>query len=360
MPKVISKNIYRKIVAGAAGMHKKDRKIGSGRFGRIHRLLRLTTMLQSGRGFGASELANRLGTSRRTVFRYLDILRAVGMEFEHDPQANGYRAKPGSLLRPVDLNLSEALALLLASRGVKRTSEEPSVPLLQAAGSAALKIESVLPPAVQRYCRSLIDNIVIYPSPAARHDHSSGFFQELQKAIQQKRKLKMVYRSFAEEERIETILSPYKLLFCQRAWYVLGYSSLHKAVRTFKVLRIYTLKPLDKLYVEDENFDLEKYFGDAWSMIPEGRLYSVVLRFGRKVAGNVAEVLWHKSQRIEWLKDGAMIFRVTVDGLNEISWWILGYGAQVEVMGPKALRNRLARTAAQMAELYHRKRKQCV
>ena len=326
-------------------------------FGRIHRLLRLISLLQSGRDCDTPLLARELGVSRRTIFRYLEVLRSIGMDFSHDSQLGGYRAKPGSLLRPVDFSLSEALALLLASRGVRHSPAGPSVPLLQAAGSAALKIESVLPSGVQEYCKELMDKITICPTPMARHEHSGGFFEMIQEAIHRKRKLKMVYRSFIEKERIRTTLDPYRLVFCQRAWYVVGYSSCHKSMRIFKLLRIYELKRLDKLYVPDEKFDLDTFFGHAWSMIPEGKIYRGVLRFSPKVAGNVAEVLWHKSQQIEWVKDGSMIFRVMVDGLNEISWWILGYGAEVAVVAPAVLRKRLANTAGRIVNLYKRKPK---
>ncbi|MCK4850483.1 MAG: WYL domain-containing protein [Phycisphaerae bacterium] len=329
----------------------------AGQFRRIHRLLKLISLLQSGRGCDTPALARELGVSRRIVFRYLDVLRSVGMEFVHDRQAGGYRAKPGSLLRPVDFSLTEALALLLASRGVKHSAPGPSVPLLQAAASAALKIESVLPADVQQYCSELMSKIDIWPAPLARHKDTGGFFAMIQKAIHQKRKLKMVYRSFTERERIQTTLDPYRLVFCQRAWYVIAYSSLHQSMRTFKLLRIYQLKFLDKLYVPDKDFHLDEFFGYAWNMIPEGRVFRVALRFSSKVAGNVAEVLWHKTQHIEWLKDGSMIFRVTVDGLTEISWWILGYGAEVGVIAPAVLRKRIGKTAERMVNMYKRKPK---
>lgn len=357
MPTVTSQKPAWPSKAGPMGHSSRIPAEQTGLPGRIHRLLKLATMLQSGRNYDTPLLAEELGVSRRTVFRYLDVLRSVGMDFVHDPQMGGYQAKPGSLLRPVDFNLTEALALLLASRGVRHSPAEPSIPLLRAAASAALKIESVLPGPVQEYCRELINKIIIHPVAAARHKHTAGFFEMIQKAIHQKRKLKMVYRSLAERERIETTLSVYRLLFCQRAWYVVGYSSLHKSVRTFKLLRIYQLKLLDKLFVPDKDFDLEKFFGYAWSMIPEGKLHRVVLRFSRKVANNVAEVLWHKTQQLEWLRDGSLVLRATVDGLTEISWWVLGYGAEVEVMAPAALRNRIAGTAEKMLDTYKRKPK---
>ena len=47
-----------------------------------------------------------------------------------------------------------------------------------------------------------------------------------------------------------------------------------------------------------------------------------------------------------------MVFEVRVDGLGEIAWWILGYGDQVEVLGPKLLRERIKRAAQGMLAMY--------
>jgi predicted DNA-binding transcriptional regulator YafY len=44
---------------------------------------------------------------------------------------------------------------------------------------------------------------------------------------------------------------------------------------------------------------------------------------------------------------------VQVSGLREISWWILGYGDQAEVLKPAALRDLIAQRALRMAEMYN-------
>jgi proteasome accessory factor B len=133
---------------------------------------------------------------------------------------------------------------------------------------------------------------------------------------------------------------------------VVGFSQMHTQVRTFKLGRIKDLAPLAKLYVPDESFSLEKYFGNAWGMIPEGREYSVRLRFAPKVAANVAEVNWHRAQQVQFEPDGSAVFSATVDGIGEISWWIIGYGDQVEVLDPPELRDRVRQMAQAVVERY--------
>ena len=63
--------------------------------------------------------------------------------------------------------------------------------------------------------------------------------------------------------------------------------------------------------------------------------------------------MWHKTQRLESLEDGTLDFHVTVSGLNEISWWILGYGDQAEVLQPVQLREMIAAHAARLVTTYN-------
>ncbi len=86
-------------------------------------------------------------------------------------------------------------------------------------------------------------------------------------------------------------------------------------------------------------------------MIQEGKIYHVKLRFAPKVAQNVAEVQWHGTQKTTFNEDGSLIAEFRVDGLGEISWWVLGYGDQVEVLAPAALRKQIAKIARRMVEL---------
>ncbi|GAG48689.1 unnamed protein product, partial [marine sediment metagenome] len=111
------------------------------------------------------------------------------------------------------------------------------------------------------------------------------------------------------------------------------------------------LTTTERCFVDGENFDVYEYFGRAWSMIPEGRIYNIKLRFLPKVANNVAEVQWHSTQKVVRNSDGSATVEFRVDGLGEITWWILGYGDQVQVLAPKALRKKVLEVAKNMVKL---------
>ncbi len=315
---------------------------------RVTRIVKILTALQSGKGFSAGHLSSLLGASRRTIFRDLKELQAIGVPYHYDRGSGSYRIEPDFFLPPIDLNLQEALSLLLAGH---KALHQMQFPFRNKALLAILKVENNLPPQIRRYCNTALRDISMRMEGQAPTRLLDRFFGQLQKAISNKRKVKMKYHSLFEGGDIELCLCPYHLMFNRRAWYVLGYSSIHSSVRTFKVNRIQALETLDKCFLRDEEFELTEYFGRAWSMIPAGRIYQVKLRFFSKVAENVAEVHWHSTQKVSRQEDGSAIMEFRVDGLDEIIWWILGYGDQVEVLSPRALRKKVGQTAERMVEL---------
>ena len=217
-----------------------------------------------------------------------------------------------------------------------------------------MKIESSLPPRIRKYCETALSKISTKAAAQAPIPLPPGLdhiFSTIQSALAQRRKISIQYDSLFERKIIDCDLSPYHLFYNQRAWYIVGYSSFHKEVRTFKLNRIKAADILDKSFNDGEKFDLTEYLGRAWSMIPEGKIYNVQLRFSPKVAQNVCEVQWHSTQNVTDNPDGSATISFRVDGLNEITWWVLGYGEQVEVLAPEQLRKKVFETAQKMAEL---------
>ena len=315
---------------------------------RVSRVVQLLTTLQAGKNYKARDLAEMLGTSRRTIFRDLKELQAIGVPYHYDARTGGYSIDPDFFLPPIDLNLKEALSLLLL---VHKSSEQIQSPFKKSVLLAALKIENNLPLEIRRYCHTALQNISSRTTAQAPTNNLDVIFAQLQKAISKKRKAAITYHSLFEKKIIDISLCPYHLLYNHRAWYVIGFSQEHNSLRTFKLNRIRKLELLDKRFIEGEEFDLHEYLGRAWSMIPEGRIYNVKLRFLPKVANNVAEVRWHSTQRVYCELDGCAVVEFRVDGLGEITWWILGYGDQVQVLAPKMLRKKVTEMARNMIKL---------
>ena len=320
------------------------------RVSRIYRLLRLITMLQSGRNYTVDQLAEELEVSRRTVFRDLNVLEMTHVPYYYDREKGTYRINNHFFLPPLNVTLPEALALLVAAR---RTVSSSVLPMARAGERAAMKLESVLPNPIREHLGGLLEKVSIHPPPAARHNGLDDVFELLISAISRQCVCRMVYISFYDRKQITLTVEPMALRFVGRAWYLIGWSRRHRQQRTFKLVRIKKLTETGEVFIPRPAVEsCQKPFGDAWSMIPEGEIHDVHLRFAQPVAGNVAEVNWHDSQQVQWRDDGSIDFRVRVDGLGEIVWWVLGYGDQVMVVSPPDLAQRVAAVARNVAGQY--------
>jgi predicted DNA-binding transcriptional regulator YafY len=97
---------------------------------------------------------------------------------------------------------------------------------------------------------------------------------------------------------------------------------------------------------------LEKHLGNAWRMIRGNTTYQVELRFAKDFAETITDTIWHPTQAHQNEPDGSIVWTCTVDGLDEIVWWVLSMGAHCTVLQPPELAQRVQKEAAQMLALY--------
>lgn len=320
--------------------------------GKIRRLLHLLERLQSGRIYNTKELADFCNVSRRTIFRDIKSLQDSGVAVQFDSSKNGYWISTGDYLPPTDFTLAETLALMLLGQEIG-AGNNGGIPYLNTARTAALKLQSTIPNHLRQYVGELSTGVKINVEKQADLNSSQTHYDRTLEAFTSQRKIRFRYHSLHEKKVIRTLISPYRILFQRRTWYVIGRSSLHRAVRTFHIGRIQDSELTDDGFTPPPRFNLERYLGNAWSLVRErGARTDVVVRFQPYVATNVSEVVWHKTQQMVWNNDGTLDFRVSVDGINEISWWIMGYADQAEVLEPRELIELIRNRVDRMAERY--------
>lgn len=316
---------------------------------RIHRLLTLVTVLQTGKHFLADDLAAQVRTSRRTLFRDLNLLKQVGIPVKFDPARRTYHIEQSFFLPPVNLSLPEVLGLMML---VHKQASAERLPNFPAIVGAMLKIESTLPREIQEYCGMAVKAVECRPMPSTDAAQVGDTFELAWQATYHREKLRLHYDSFLEREEIDAVVRPYRLTFIGRGWYIVGYSELHNQVRSFKLDRISSIRLTGESFEPDPDFDLARHFGNAWQMIRDGQEHDVRIRFSPRVAGNVEEVLWHHTQQTRRQPDGSLIFEARVDGLREILWWVLGYGKEAVVEQPLELRTMIREHVQEMSREY--------
>ena len=87
-----------------------------------------------------------------------------------------------------------------------------------------------------------------------------------------------------------------------------------------------------------EDFDFEAFTRTAFNMI-WGETQEVKIRFSASQAPYIRERTWHPSQKIETEPDGSIILTLKVADLGEVKFWLIGFGAEAEVLEPAELRD---------------------
>ena len=335
------------------------------------RLIALLKMMTQTPGTPAY-FANALDVDERTIRRYVQQLRDAGFPIVADRATGRLELASDYGVPPVEFTEREALAILVLFH---EAGEKLDGNLFASLRGAAAKLASTLSPTLLDFVeatrvrvavkRGAVDESEKRSSAAKTEmdttndystrnpDVSSGggrdrFFDEIFNACLARRPFEARYQA-PTGPTLTTTAHPYAV-FYSRAWYVVAYSSLHRETRTFKVARFESVEPSDAKFLENLNFSLDSYFGDAWRFIRGPRTHRVVVRFSEKVGTNVAEVRWHKTQQTRVFPDGSAELEFRVAGLTEIIWWILGYGAEAEVIEPPELREMVAEHARRVLE----------
>lgn len=306
----------------------------------IERLLRLIRLLRSGRGYSANLLAEEVGISRRTLFRDIYILQQAAVPIRYSRQDMSYTIED-SFFGPVNiLSRDEAVTVMVAIRKLApgRLAQEGEF-----IEGIATKLLPVLG-CVHRADLELLEEFFECPlEPSGDILRVADLMATLQGAWLEAAKVEVAWACGPAGELRWSTVRPYRLIRLRGAWNLLGFVEDLAELAIVKLDRIRELRRHDEHFSRAAACDSKAFLGQAWSALPSSRNYRVRLRFSTAAAFSVEETEWHPTQTVNDCNDGSLIFQADIDGLNEIVWWILGYGDQVEVLEPRALRQLVLR-----------------
>ncbi|MCX7855958.1 MAG: WYL domain-containing transcriptional regulator [Anaerolineae bacterium] len=328
----------------------------SNKMGRLSQIESL--LLAHPEGLSQAEIARRTGVHRSTINRYLpDLTFHYGIYETEDGRLAINRAH---YLTNVRLTLHEAMALFLAVRMMVARTDRHNPHAASAIRKLALALER-LAPFASRHMLQAADEM---DDPARRRDDPVYLevLEALTLAWAERRKVH-VWHQHEETGRVyEYDFSPYFIepYPVGQTAHVIGFREPPGAIRTFKIERIRRIQRLPHSYEIPADFDPRALLEDAWGIwYTDEEPVEIVLKFHPRVAHRVRETRWHRSEQIEEQPDGSLIWRARVAEVQEMLPWIRGWGADVEVLAPQELRERMMGEARRLAQMYgwevHRK-----
>jgi predicted DNA-binding transcriptional regulator YafY len=301
---------------------------------RLARLLQFLELV-SGRGrWNVGSVMKELEVSERTVHRLRETLELAGVPIYFDKSNGSYRVRSGYRFPP--LHLTEAEAMSIANAAALESSKALHLPggarsvVRKIADTSSRRVASILEDA-----RRFTEIVDLKIAAGPRHHE---FVEKIRKALVERKTLECRYRSPHERDEVTMTIHPYRLALVKQAWYLIGRPDGEPSPKTFRVVRFESLTPGGTPSSVPDEFDLDAYFGNAWAVHRGDRAYDVELRFSAHAADMVLEHEWHRTQKAARHESGEVTLTFTVDGLNEIVRWIVGWAGQVAVVRPDELR----------------------
>jgi proteasome accessory factor B len=289
--------------------------------------------------------------SVRTVYR---DFRAIEDELDVPTWAEDGRwgiLQEEAFLPPLKLTLGEAMAVVLSARLMVRYADKYDPGL----ASAFEKLEAVLPPALAAH----VERTLAALASAPRDERFSRHLAVLTRAWAERRVVHLDYAPGQYEGGSvprRAVVRPYLIepSLQTHALYMIGHDEGRRAVRTFKIERIQDASIAPQRFEAPDADALTAALRVAWDIIADQPPTEVVLRFSPTVASRVRETRWHPDQRLDVGPDGSLVWRAVVSGTIEIRLWILGWGADVEVLEPADLRRDVQDTLRRALAAYER------
>ncbi len=310
------------------------------------RLITLILLLQNQPNQKASELAERLGVSVRTLHRYFEMLDEMGIPVyaERGPYG-GFSLVRGYKLPPLVFSMEEAVAVYMGTSLIREAWGEL---YREAAQSALAKIENILPndqrAEIAWARRSIVSTGLVRADLASL----SPLMELLRSATHEHRRISVLYQSQAESQPERRRIDPYALVFRSGWWYLVGYCHLRSALRTFRVDRMQKLNILETIFEVPADFDVRAYLENEFQgqSIIRARL-RFVPEAAHIVTGNRS--IW---ETIQENPDGSIDATLTAPDLPWLASMTISFAHWVRVLEPVELKEMIREWARAITDLY--------
>lgn len=312
----------------------------------------IQTLISTRHGKSVSDLAQDLSCHTRTVYRDLEALQAAGFPVYTDKMEG---KTVWSLLDtakhsiPIPFSLPELMALYF-SRGMMGTLKDTV--FYDSLVSLFDKIKATLPDEYIAYLSQIENSLAVRTKPYKQYGRLRSIIDQVSDAAIQKKYVQIEYYTMSRKTKTRRKVAPYKIWFFDSTFYLIGNCGLREDVRIFAMDRINSLEPIDEHFEMPDDFNVDEFMKSSFGVF-HGEPVRVRVWFAADIAEYIREKIWHETQTIESLPDGAIIFEAEVAGIAEIKFWLLKWGAKARVIEPEALRQAILAEAEAMARNYN-------
>lgn len=316
---------------------------------RADRLLSILLLLQAHRRMTARTLAERLEVSERTIHRDMEALSGAGVPVVAERGAGGgWMLVEGYRTDLTGLNRAEVEALFFA----KPSRLLADLQLDRASEGAVIKLLAALPAISRQSAEAVRARIHVDVSGWNRAEEAVPFLPALQEAVWRERRLRLAY-GHEPGCAVERLVDPLGLVAKGSVWYFVA--GVEGEVRSYRVSRVRGVEATGEPAVRPVDFDLAAFWEQSSSRFRESLpRYCATLRADAAILQRMRYALRFARMGEVGRPDGEGW--VTVDMRfqfeEEACEFALSFGAQLEVVAPPSLREKVIAMAESVVKFY--------
>lgn len=290
-------------------------------------------------------LAEELEVTDRTIRRDIEQLRdRFGAPIEFSHKKNGYFLTQPDWNMPYRItSQKDMLALILGSQVLESIQGEP---LSRSLTGLPMDEHVALDDIAKRF---------VFRNRPARQINPDRWLDLALATVDQK--VCMISYYSTRRKHIENFrFYPYLMANLEGEWYLWGLLTQQP-----RVMRRLALAHISSVTVGPDTFQdnpdfvpadtIKNTFG-RFAHAAEEKTRWVTLLFDADIDHYITEIQWHPEQEVKRMKDNRIRLRFPYVNNDDLFYWILGFGAAVEVVRPKQLREMIAEEINLMNKRY--------
>lgn len=314
--------------------------------------IRMLQILNTGRIYKVTELAEILNTNPRNIYEYKKELDEIsidsGFYIETIPgKYGGYKLNGNAIIPSIKMTtleketIVEAYNYILTKKDFLKKNEFIS---------GFSKIMSNINVEEKQNDLMVVDKYQLTMSESDIHER----YNFIETAIKLKRVIKLEYYSLKHGLKTH-VLHPYKLFIYNNSWFFLAWNPEVSDIWYFKVNRIKEYKLLNENFEVWKFFKPEDYF-DKQGLKQNGNYYHIKFIATGTRAVLMKERIYGKKQEVIDLEDGSVKVSLEIQNDDAIVSFALGCGTDITILEPEWLIERVKEKTQEIYKRYEKER----
>jgi len=312
-------------------------------------MLTIVWLLRSRKSITASEMAEKLETSVRTIYRYIDSLCASGVPIVSESgHEGGYYLLESFREAPLFFELDELKSMFHAAS----FAQGLNYPYETELNKALDKIQHRLNGKQQDYIERHTSGFDVI---SAQNESVAFLLQQVEKAVAESRTLDVFYDKRRGAGPDKRRIDPYALIYKENNWYIIAYCHLRQALRTFRIDRVTFLTPTEHFFKRPREFSVREYVDRQWYQ----RWRALEMReptVNVHLQGNteMVDYLCHYFNHcLMERNDYEAYFKISAERVsNMLPEFLVSFGKCIQVLEPESLRIAMAEVANGLEKYY--------